>query len=100
MAEIKKTPIPKAALRNMPRGVERLNTLDCRYYALSGYNKKRHAWYEGTFISWGRDIMRQSDMPDNCLWRDAERIMDLKELVWWKVPGWEPGPRHREFMAL
>jgi hypothetical protein len=84
---IKKRPIPKGVLRHMPGGIARLNTLHCRYYAIQGYNSKRQTWYEGMF------------MPRIYDWYGAEYIMDLREGVWWKVVGWQPGPRHKEFIA-
>jgi hypothetical protein len=84
---IKKRPIPKGVLKRIPNGIERLNTLNCRYYAIKGYNARRQDWYEGMFM---RLVYE---------WYNAEYIVDLQEGVWWKVPGWQPGPRHKEFVA-
>ncbi|MDR2717693.1 MAG: hypothetical protein LBB89_06475 [Treponema sp.] len=66
-----KRPIPKYIKKKLPGGIERLNTINCRYYGIIGLSRKIKDWYEGMFMEW---IFNRYE---------ADYILDLKEGVWW-----------------
>jgi len=66
-----KKPIPAWIKRRMPYGIERLNTLRCRYYGIKGLSRKVRDWYSGMFMEFIYDF-----------WK-ADHILDLQEGVYW-----------------
>jgi hypothetical protein len=74
MNSIVKKPIPQWVKAKMPNGIERWNTINCRYYAIIGLSHKVMDWYMGMFMEqWIYD------------WFEAEYVLDLQEGVWWKT---------------
>jgi hypothetical protein len=55
----------------MPCGIERLNTVNCRYYGISGLSRKVKNWYMGMFMEHIFD------------WFEADYILDMEAGVWW-----------------
>jgi len=74
--------IPEYIKKKMPCGIERLNTINYRYYGIIGLSRKARDWYSGMFMSsiYG--------------WYEADYILDLEEGVWWNT-----GMEHKEAAA-
>jgi hypothetical protein len=68
-----KRSIPEYIKRKMPGGIERFNTISCRYYGIIGLSRKVKGWYMGMFMEWIFD------------WYEADYILDLEEGVWWST---------------
>jgi len=70
-----KKPIPQFVKNKMLKlnGIERWNTVNCRYYGIIGLSRKVRDWYQGMFMEW---IFN---------WYDAEYVLDLQEGVWWRT---------------
>jgi hypothetical protein len=86
-----KKPIPQWVKAKMPCGIERLNTLNCRYYGIIGLSRKVRDWYEGMFMeAWIYD------------WYEAEYVLDLQEGVWWStgIDGGQSARKLEEERAL
>jgi hypothetical protein len=66
-----KRPIPKYIREKLPRGIERFNTVNCRYYGIIGLSRMVRDWYQGMFMEYIFD------------WYEADYILDLKEGLWW-----------------
>jgi len=66
-----KKPIPAYIKAKIPGGIERLNTINCRYYGIMGLSRRVGDWYSGMFMEYIFD------------WYEADYILDLKEDKWW-----------------
>jgi hypothetical protein len=77
-----KRSIPGYIKKKIPCGIERLNTIGCRYYGIIGLSRKVRDWYSGMFMEWVFD------------WCEADYILDLEECLWWHT-----GREHKEEAA-
>jgi len=66
-------PIPKWIKNKMPCGIERLNTIGCKYYGIIGLSRKVRDWYSGMFMEWVFDRY------------EADYVLDLVRGVYWRT---------------
>jgi hypothetical protein len=65
--------MPQWVKAKMPCGIERLNTINCRYYGIIGISRKVRDWYTGMFMEWIFD------------WYEADHVLDLQKGLWWST---------------
>jgi len=71
MKPLVKRKIPLWVWKKMPNGIERLNTIGCRYYFIWGLCRELRDWEWGGF----HGSLTEGDTP--------EYILDLDEKVYW-----------------